>query len=302
MDANVYCGTGNPAGSPKLGARQERTGQGSGGLGRADAGSAEGCSGANDRDGWRRQRPRVHFFTVASRLPAQVPPAATALPVVVSSCRARSRSVGGGLQPHTTYHFALEASNASGEAKGPDHEFTTASSTPPGVATGAASGVGERDATISGTVNSSGLQTTYGFEIGTEAGAYGVATGLGSVGAGLTENVVLGLQNLQAGVTYHYRVLATNADGTSYGQDQSFTTLGVPALLTVPTSPPLLASPTIAFPPEGTPVYLSPPLTRAQKLARALKACKKKPKHGRAACERRARKAYGPIKRTAPTR
>jgi hypothetical protein len=38
-------------------------------------------------------------------------------------------------------------------------------------------------------------------------------------------------------------------------------------------------------------------LTRAQKLAKALKACKKKPKAKRAACEKAARKSYGPIKK-----
>jgi hypothetical protein len=41
----------------------------------------------------------------------------------------------------------------------------------------------------------------------------------------------------------------------------------------------------------------SPPqhrsLTRAQKLGKALKACKKKPKKKRKACERTARKLYG---------
>jgi hypothetical protein len=35
------------------------------------------------------------------------------------------------------------------------------------------------------------------------------------------------------------------------------------------------------------------PLTRAQKLANALKACRRKPRHKRAVCERQARKAYG---------
>ncbi len=36
------------------------------------------------------------------------------------------------------------------------------------------------------------------------------------------------------------------------------------------------------------------PLTRAQKLVRALKMCRKKPKHKRAACDQQARRAYGP--------
>ncbi len=39
-------------------------------------------------------------------------------------------------------------------------------------------------------------------------------------------------------------------------------------------------------------------LTRAQKLANALKACRKQGRSRRAACERVARKRYGPIKRT----
>ena len=38
------------------------------------------------------------------------------------------------------------------------------------------------------------------------------------------------------------------------------------------------------------------PLTRAQKLARALKACRKKPKRERGACEKHARKLYGAVK------
>jgi hypothetical protein len=36
-------------------------------------------------------------------------------------------------------------------------------------------------------------------------------------------------------------------------------------------------------------------LTRAQKLAAALKACRKKPKKRRAACEKQARRTYGPV-------
>jgi hypothetical protein len=39
-------------------------------------------------------------------------------------------------------------------------------------------------------------------------------------------------------------------------------------------------------------------LTRPQKLAKALKACKKKAKGKRAGCERQARKQYGPVKKT----
>jgi hypothetical protein len=43
----------------------------------------------------------------------------------------------------------------------------------------------------------------------------------------------------------------------------------------------------------------SKPLTRRQKLVKALKLCRKKPKHKRMACERQARKRYAPVKTSA---
>lgn len=44
------------------------------------------------------------------------------------------------------------------------------------------------------------------------------------------------------------------------------------------------------------------PLTRAQKLAKALKACQKKPKKSRVSCRRRAQRAYGPIHKAKKSR
>jgi hypothetical protein len=71
----------------------------------------------------------------------------------------------------------------------------------------------------------------------------------------------------------------------------------------VPPAPPIFATPSsVTFnglgnlpPPPSPPV--AKPLTRAQKLAKALKACKKKPKKRRAACEKQARKQYAPAKK-----
>jgi hypothetical protein len=45
--------------------------------------------------------------------------------------------------------------------------------------------------------------------------------------------------------------------------------------------------------PVGTPIVANRSLTRAQKLSRALKVCRKRPKRKQAACERHARKLYG---------
>jgi hypothetical protein len=76
------------------------------------------------------------------------------------------------------------------------------------------------------------------------------------------------------------------------------------ACLGAPGSPPVLGAPSTDatfsgsgnLTPTLTPPVLTPAtksLTRAQKLAKALKACKKKPRKKRAACESQARKKYG---------
>jgi hypothetical protein len=58
-------------------------------------------------------------------------------------------------------------------------------------------------------------------------------------------------------------------------------------------------NPTPEGAPKTTPKATPKPLTRAQKLKKALAACKKKPKAKRAQCERQARKRYGPVKKKA---
>ncbi len=201
----------------------------------------------------------------------------------------------GGLLPETTYRYRLVGKNEFGWKYGADLTFRTASKVLPVVSTGAAGAVSQNSATLSGTVSTSGLQTNYGFEIGTEPGSYGPATGLGSIGGSQTETVSVRLGELQPGTTYYYRVTATNADGTVPGQPVSFATPSFPVLLTPQVSPPLIAFISPAFPAEekGSGVSTKT-LTNAQKLANALKACKKdKNKHKRASCEKQAHKKYG---------
>jgi hypothetical protein len=200
----------------------------------------------------------------------------------------------GDLLPGTTYHYALVASNTAGSSIGEDHTFTTTPGTPPVATTGGASAVSQNAATISGTVSTNGRPTNYGFEIGTEAGNYGPATGLGSLGGVTTQTVTLSLGELQPGTTYHYRIAATSSDGASYGTDQTFTTAGFPALLTVPLAPSLLPAPAVALPTQEKATTTPPKiLTNAQKLKKALKSCKKdKVKKKRESCEKAAQKKY----------
>jgi len=199
------------------------------------------------------------------------------------------------LLPGTPYRYRLVATNKSGvQSIGSDGTFTTGSATPPAVSTGGASGVSQNSATLSGTVTTNGLQTNYGFEIGTAPGVYGPATGLGAIGGAQTEEVHVTLGELQPGTTYYYRVEATNADGTEKGQPGSFTTPGFPTLIAPPASPSLIAYTAPAFPKEekasGTTVKT---LTNKEKLAKALKTCKQdKSKTKRTKCEAAAHKKY----------
>jgi PKD repeat protein len=127
-----------------------------------------------------------------------------------------------GLDPSTTYHFRLFATNASGTSKSSDRAFTTAG--PPIAATGDATAVGTGSASLSAAINPDGLFTTWEFQYGPTA-SYGLATPTGSLASGyVTSTVTSTLAALSAGTTYHYRIVATNSAGTTLGEDRSFTT------------------------------------------------------------------------------
>jgi uncharacterized repeat protein (TIGR01451 family) len=97
---------------------------------------------------------------------------------------------------------------------------------PPLVTTGAATELTETNVTLSGTVNPAGQGATVYVQIGTTT-AYGTqSSGLSLPAAVADYGITSKWSNLQPGTTYHYRFLATNADGTTYGADQAFTTAG----------------------------------------------------------------------------
>jgi sugar lactone lactonase YvrE len=94
--------------------------------------------------------------------------------------------------------------------------------TPPQVATLPAT-VNVISATLSGTVNPGGLNTGYWFNWGLTT-SYGNVTATSTLAAtyfAIYTNSIT-LSNLAAG-TYHFQMVATNASGTNYGLDQSFT-------------------------------------------------------------------------------
>jgi len=137
-----------------------------------------------------------------------------------------------GLTPNTTYHYQVKAVNVAGASYGADQTFTT-SAIAPTVTTGTKSSVGSASATVSGTVNANNSNTTDSVQYGTTA-SYGttvVATPATATGTSAT-SIGAVLSGLTANTTYHYRVKAVNAAGTSYGPDSTFTTTLLPQAIT----------------------------------------------------------------------
>ena len=136
-----------------------------------------------------------------------------------------------GLKPNSTYYYRLVASNATGAAFGTQGTFTTIAPGPQ-VVTGAASSIGTTSATISGTVNPEGQDTSDHFDYGTSPN-FGSSTSAATLGSGSTDTSVSAtIGGLQPGVTYYYRLVATNLTGTDNGGQATFTTNSLPPAVT----------------------------------------------------------------------
>ncbi len=90
--------------------------------------------------------------------------------------------------------------------------------------TEAATGVSKLGAVLHATINPEGKATTYQFEYGTSK-AYGTKLPAVEASAGSgTANVEVQepISGLSLETVYHYRVVAKNANGTTYGEDRTF--------------------------------------------------------------------------------
>lgn len=132
------------------------------------------------------------------------------------------------LVPGTLYHVRLVAKRVFGTVEtvaGP-LTFTTPTSAP---SFQVAATAGEEDATLRAAINPEGQAVSgYHFEWGT-TDAYGNSSpsvGLPAGSAPVAVSAVL--SGLTPGQTYHYRLLATNATGTTTGTDGTFTATTAP--------------------------------------------------------------------------
>jgi hypothetical protein len=100
----------------------------------------------------------------------------------------------------------------------------------PDATTGVASSITTTSATVGGTVNPQSTATTYQFEYGTDTSYGSVAPASpGDAGSGSSDvPVSANLSGLLPNTTYHYRLNASNGNGTSHGADEVFTTASAP--------------------------------------------------------------------------
>jgi len=126
-----------------------------------------------------------------------------------------------GLAQGIRYHYRLSAENIRGEsfhtadavispAQEPTFEGVTATD------------VTATTATLAATINPNGRETTYHFDYGTTL-SYGESSPEASIGSGTAAvPVKVHLEGLHRGLTYHFRLIATNSEGSNTSEDQTF--------------------------------------------------------------------------------
>ncbi len=144
----------------------------------------------------------------------------------------------GELHAGRTYFFRLVAENDNGTSYGIIRQFETPTAVE-GLSTGPIESLQPTSATLTGTLAPNGFDAHYYFQWGPTS-AYGntspeapgtdAGSGTGSVAAKAE------LSGLTPNSTYHYRLIAENSFGTTFGQDKSFITSGPPRITNEPTS------------------------------------------------------------------
>jgi len=137
-----------------------------------------------------------------------------------------------GLQPDTTYHYRIVASNPGGTSQGQDMTFTTNPGVPIGRGPSATSVHSDR-AVLHSEVDPNGANTTVQFEYVDNAEFE--SSGWQNAEAGPEQAIGIGMSKhfqsasgfvtgLKPGTLYHYRAAGTNEAGSGSGPEGTFTT------------------------------------------------------------------------------
>jgi hypothetical protein len=135
-----------------------------------------------------------------------------------------------GLTVGQIYHYRLGAGNANGfNAYGGDRVFEAKAVLD--LETKPATDVVEHSVTANGQLDPDSMATTYYYEYGASKN-YGLETASQEVNgpSGTVVQTPIPLAHLQSGRVYHYRLVATNALGTTRGEDQTVRTASPPEI------------------------------------------------------------------------
>lgn len=237
--------------------------------------------------------------------------------------------------PHAAGTVDVTVETAQGvSVTSPGDKFTYGPSGGPSIESESVSHLTPTDATLEAQIDTEGLPTLYQFRLSSICGGkgaclvvigYPLPSGL-LLGSFIDQSVSLDLNSagvtLEPGGTYSYSVSATSSAGTTESSVQTLTTPEdwVEPLSATTSTPSGSDQPTGSNGSSGQPSgsggsssSSSPPpsvgvlgthvakttelepLTKAQKLMKALRTCEKKPKDKRAACEKQTRKQYGAV-------
>ena len=124
------------------------------------------------------------------------------------------------LSAGTTYYYCAYATNEMGTIMGEILNFTTVQTTAPTVATLDATNIAYTTATLNGSLTSTG-----GAEITEKGFFYGTSADNLSQMATTSTDFYAEVSELNTSTTYYFKAFATNANGTSFGELKTFTTL-----------------------------------------------------------------------------
>ena len=134
-----------------------------------------------------------------------------------------------GLVPGTTYHYRVIATSSDGTGVSADATFLTTGNSAnqtgslPVVSETGAVNISANAVQLNGAVNPEGPTTTWYFQYGLTT-YYGTQTSSQTLSGLGARPVNAQLAGLEAGATYHFRLVAYSAHGLYVGPDQTFTT------------------------------------------------------------------------------
>ncbi|MFH0889294.1 MAG: putative Ig domain-containing protein [Planctomycetota bacterium] len=130
-----------------------------------------------------------------------------------------------GLSASTRYNFRVVGINTNGTTYGNNLHFTTRG-LPPTCTTNPATNITYNSARLNGTVNPNGFFAIAYFNYG-KTTSYGINNGYQLIFGTNPVNVSATIAGLSFNTLYNFRVVGTNANGTTYGNDLTFTTPGI---------------------------------------------------------------------------